>query len=376
MKLVLFGIQGSGKSTQGNLLSRHLKIPYLSTGHIFRTIAKEKTLLGKKVKVIMTSGMLVPDNLTIEIVNDYLSRPEYQNGYILDGYPRTLRQAKKFKNNVDKVIYIEIPDKEALWRIAYRNEERNDNTVKAVLKRIELFHKHTNEVLDYYRKEKKLVTIDGTSTIENVNKEILKSLGKQLVRNQIASWEQKKKSILALVGMSGSGKTIATQYFKKLGIPVVSFSNIINDYVDKHGLNHTEKLHHKLRIQFRKKYGMESMAYLNKKVIQEELKTNNIVVIEGLYSWEEYKYLQKHFKTVRVLILALFTDKSLRYKRLAKRVYRSGLAIGEERDVNELTDLNKGPAIAFADFLIKNNYSKEDLYMKLDEVYRQIYFLL
>src|SRR3989344_6887543 len=122
MKLVLIGIQGSGKSTQGNLLSHQLGIPYLSTGHIFRQLAKEKTKLGHYIKVVMNTGLLIPDDKTIEIVNSYISRPEYRKGYILDGFPRTINQAKKFKNNVDKVIQLEIPDKEAIWRLAYRDD--------------------------------------------------------------------------------------------------------------------------------------------------------------------------------------------------------------------------------------------------------------
>ncbi|MBI1862609.1 nucleoside monophosphate kinase, partial [Candidatus Microgenomates bacterium] len=109
MKLVLTGIQGSGKSTQGNLLVKQLGLPYLSTGHIFRQIAKEKTTLGRYIKTVMNAGILIPDDKTIEIVNTYLSRPEYKRGYILDGFPRTIEQAKRFRNNVDKVIYIDIP---------------------------------------------------------------------------------------------------------------------------------------------------------------------------------------------------------------------------------------------------------------------------
>src|SRR3989338_5277897 len=137
MKLVLIGIQGSGKSTQGNLLSKQLGIPYLSTGHIFREIAKTKTKLGAFVKLVMTSGLLIPNDKTIEIVNSYISRPEYKKGYIIDGFPRTLNQAKHFKNNVDKVIYLEISDKDALWRLSYRHEDgREDENLEALRKRI------------------------------------------------------------------------------------------------------------------------------------------------------------------------------------------------------------------------------------------------
>src|SRR3990167_2363711 len=114
MKVVIIGIQGAGKSTQGNLLSEKIGVPYLSTGHIFRQIAKEKTALGRKVKEIMTAGFLQPDDLTVQVVESYLKRPEYEKGYIIDGFPRTLEQVKVFKNNVDKVIYLDISDNEAL----------------------------------------------------------------------------------------------------------------------------------------------------------------------------------------------------------------------------------------------------------------------
>ena len=140
MKLVLIGIQGSGKSTQGNLLSKQLKIPYLSTGHIFREIAKEKTQLGRYIKETVNAGLLVPDEKTIEIVNTYLARPEYKKGYILDGFPRTLEQVKEFRNNVDKVIYLDISQKEAIWRLFHREDNaRSDETLPALKKRISLY---------------------------------------------------------------------------------------------------------------------------------------------------------------------------------------------------------------------------------------------
>lgn len=374
MKLVLLGIQGSGKSTQGNLLSRQLKIPYLSTGHILRDLAKGKTRLGRFIKETINAGVLVPDEKMIPIVEQYLSRPEYKKGYILDGFPRTTHQAEKFKNNIDKVIYLEIPDKEAIYRLVYRNDaKREDETLPAIKKRIESFHKYTRPVLDHYEQQGKLAIIDGTRSIKEVNKEILRSLRKQLIKNQIKAWERKQKAIVAIVGLSGAGKTEAARYFKNKGLPVIAFGQIINEYVDEHKLKHTEEIHKKIREDIRKKYGMAALAVINGKKISETLEKNPIVVIDGLYSWEEYIYLKKKFPRVKIYLLAIYADKEIRYKRAAKRRYRSEL-YGEQRDMNELIGTNKGPAIAFADFLIKNNFSKEDLQDKLESVYRSIYF--
>ena len=179
MKIILIGIQGAGKSTQRNLLAEKLKIPYLSTGHIFRNLAKEKTKLGRYIKEIMNAGYLIPDRKTLIIVSDYLKRSEYQMGYILDGFPRTVPQAKLFRNGVDKVVYLKVSDKEALWRLSYRNgETREDETLAALRNRIELFHKLTEPVLEFYRKKKILVEIDGEQKIEQINKDILRRVKK------------------------------------------------------------------------------------------------------------------------------------------------------------------------------------------------------
>lgn len=177
MKIILIGIQGAGKSTQGKLLSNDLKVPYLSTGHIFRELAKEHTPLGRQIKVVMNAGLLISDAKTLKIVSEYLGRKEYQSGYILDGFPRTLVQAKAFKNGIDHVVYLKISDKEALWRISGRNGEvREDETLMAVRKRIDLFHKFTEPVLDYYREKGHLAEVDGEKSIEEIHKEITQKL--------------------------------------------------------------------------------------------------------------------------------------------------------------------------------------------------------
>lgn len=374
MKLVLLGIQGSGKTTQGNLLSKQLKIPYLSTGHIFRELAKEKTQLGRYIKETINAGILVPDEKTIDIVNNYLKRSEYKRGYILDGFPRTVVQAKKFKNNVDRVIYLKISPKEALWRLFHRTDSnRGDETSEALKKRIELFFRFTCPVITYYEKMGRLVTIDGTNSISEVNEEILKSIGKQLIRNQITSWQKKQKTIIAVVGLPGSGKTEAANFFKGKGLPVVSFGKTINDYIDKQKLPHTEEVHKRIREGLREKYGREALAVLNEEKIKAALKQNLMVVIDGMRSWEEYLYLKEKFPNVRLTILALFADKDIRDGRLAKRKYRHQL-FGRERDIDELVGTNMGATIAFADYLIKNNFSIDEFHDKLEQVYQAIYF--
>lgn len=375
MKIVLMGIQGSGKSTQGNLLVKQLGLPYLSTGHIFRKIAKEKTKLGLYIKTVMNSGELIPDDKTIEIVNTYLTRKQYARGYILDGFPRTLAQAKKFINHVDRVVFIDIPDKEALWRLAYRKDsDRLDNTIQALKKRIEMFKESTSPVLEYYRKKGILAEIDGTQTVQEVNQEILKSLGKQLVQNKLAPWKQNKKAIIAIVGLPGVGKSEAAEHFKSRNVPVIHFGKIVTDEVKKRYGAQKEEHHKIVREELRRVNGMEAMAKLNLDQIKKGLVKNNIVVIDGLRSWAEYDYLTKELTDTEVYIVALFADKNLRYDRLGSRLQDRPGHGGRDRDINELFGTNMGPTIAFADFLVKNNFSKEEFQDKLNEVYDTIYF--
>jgi adenylate kinase len=141
-------------------------------------MAKEKTPLGRYIKETMNAGFLIPDDKTLEIVVEYLGHPEYQSGYILDGFPRTVPQAEAFPNGVEKVIYLRVSDKEALWRLAGRDEEgvREDNTLKAIMKRIDEFHNKTEPVIEFYRQKGKLLEIDGEKGIEEITTEILSHL--------------------------------------------------------------------------------------------------------------------------------------------------------------------------------------------------------
>ena len=180
MRIVLIGIQGAGKSTQGNLLAESLNLPYLSSGHIFRQMAKRKTKLGRWLKETLNAGILVPDDVTTDIVNEYLEKDEYENGYIIDGYPRTVVQAEEFTDGKEKVVFIDVSDKEALWRISGRVSDRADETLQAIRKRIELFHELTVEVLDYYRSKDQLIRVDGEQSVELVFNDIMSSLKEYL----------------------------------------------------------------------------------------------------------------------------------------------------------------------------------------------------
>lgn len=177
MKIVLVGIQGAGKSTQGNMLSEALGVPYLSSGHIFRQMAKSKSKTGRWLKETLNAGILVPDDITVKIVMEYLQRKEYEKGFILDGFPRTVAQAEVFANG-EMVVFIDVSDKEALWRISGRVSDREDETLQAIRKRIALFHEKTEPVLDYYKDRGKLIRVDGERDIDDVFADIMERLKK------------------------------------------------------------------------------------------------------------------------------------------------------------------------------------------------------
>jgi dephospho-CoA kinase len=120
---------------------------------------------------------------------------------------------------------------------------------------------------------------------------------------------------------------------------------------------------------------MEAMAVLSKEKIKKAFAKDTLVVIDGLYSFQEYQYLKKEFPETKVILLVLWADKKLRYRRVKQRKDRTGLA-NEERDLNEIIQANKGATLAFADYMVINDGSLPDLHAKLEEVYRDVYYAL
>lgn len=163
MKILLIGPQGSGKSTQGKLLAQFLGLPYISSGNLFRE-------MGGEIKQILDQGKLVDDQTTAKIVEAKLNGEEYGNGFILDGYPRTMEQIKLFDPGFDKVIYLDLSDKEATKRLLARGRE--DDTEELIAERLRNYHREINPILDYYRQKEILKQIDGLGSIEEIQQRI------------------------------------------------------------------------------------------------------------------------------------------------------------------------------------------------------------
>lgn len=163
MKLLLIGPQGSGKSTQGKLLAQFLGLPYISTGDIFRQ-------MGGKIKEVLDQGRLVDDETTSKIVEEKLIEPEYEKGFIFDGYPRTDAQIRLFDPGFDKVIYLDLPDEEATKRLLAR--EREDDTEELISERLRNYHQQTDPILDFFKQKGILVSINGLGSIDEIQQKI------------------------------------------------------------------------------------------------------------------------------------------------------------------------------------------------------------
>lgn len=214
MRLLLFGAPGVGKGTQAKLLSSKFNIPHISTGDILRQAVKDETELGKKAQEIMSRGDLVPDDIMIGIIKYRFSKSDCNAGFILDGFPRTTNQAVELDkllsemNITDiKLINVYADEEEIVKRLNSRRAckecghiftlseikdsdscpncraknsfyLRDDDKEEVIRKRMEIFRKTTEPVLKYYEKQGKVISINGLGSVDEVNGELLKLLGK------------------------------------------------------------------------------------------------------------------------------------------------------------------------------------------------------
>lgn len=208
MKVIMLGAPGAGKGTQAKMIAKKYSIPHISTGDIFRANIKNGTDLGKKAKTYMDQGLLVPDELVVDLVVDRLKQADCSNGYVLDGFPRTIPQAEaldtalsSINEKIDYALNIDVPDENIVKRMSgrracvgcggtYHIENippkvegvcdtcgkelilRDDDKPETVQKRLTVYHDQTQPLIDYYKTKDVLVEVDGTKNMTEVFDEI------------------------------------------------------------------------------------------------------------------------------------------------------------------------------------------------------------
>lgn len=213
MKIIMLGAPGAGKGTQAKQIAAKYEIPHISTGDIFRANIKNGTELGKKAKEYMDQGMLVPDELTCDLVMDRIAQDDCERGFVLDGFPRTIPQAEALTNALNKIgqsmdyaIDVDVPDENIVNRMSGRraclncgatyhivfnptkvegvcdtcgNETvlRDDDKPETVQKRLTVYHDQTQPLIDYYRNMNILKSVDGTKPMDEVFSDIVAILG-------------------------------------------------------------------------------------------------------------------------------------------------------------------------------------------------------
>lgn len=209
MKLILLGAPGAGKGTQAEIIADKLKLPTISTGNLLREAVKNASDLGLQAKTYMETGKLVPNELVIGLLKDRLQKQDCKNGYILDGFPRTIEQAEaldKLNIQIDWVIDIDVPDQEIKNRVVGRRVcedcgasyhveskppkesefcdicsgklvQRKDDQAETVSYRLQVYHSQTEPLKEYYRKQGKYIFIDGKRSIGEISDSILQRLG-------------------------------------------------------------------------------------------------------------------------------------------------------------------------------------------------------
>ena len=181
-RVVLLGPPGSGKGTQGEVLSKRLSIPAISTGEMLRSAVAQGSELGRRVEGIMQSGSLVDDGTMLEVVRERLAQADAQRGFLLDGFPRTLAQAEALglllgEAPISTVLSVEVPEEELVRRMVGRG--RNDDTPEVVRERQRIYREQTEPLIGYYRARGSLRTIDGFRPIGEVTAQMLAALGEQ-----------------------------------------------------------------------------------------------------------------------------------------------------------------------------------------------------
>lgn len=186
MYVILLGPPGAGKGTQGEILARRTGLPRISTGDVLRAAVKNKTVLGLKAKGFMDDGVLVPDEVILGLIEDVLDRPEASDGAIMDGFPRTVAQARAVDRllaarnaTVDRVISFEVPKQELVRRLLKRadQEERSDDTLQAIERRLDVYHKQTEPLIALYRDRGVLTNIPGIGSIETIATRVEEAAG-------------------------------------------------------------------------------------------------------------------------------------------------------------------------------------------------------
>ena len=213
MKIIMLGAPGAGKGTQAKMIADKYQIPHISTGDIFRANIKNGTELGKEAKKYMDQGLLVPDELTVKILLDRVAQPDCANGYVLDGFPRTIPQAEvldkaltELNDKIDYAINVDVPDENIVKRLSgrracvacgatYHIEHippkkegvcdkcgetlilRDDDKPETVLNRLKVYHDQTQPLIDFYTKKGVLKSVDGTVDMQDVFASIVAILG-------------------------------------------------------------------------------------------------------------------------------------------------------------------------------------------------------